>query len=77
MTITQIDAALPPNHHADHRGFSGVGGLVAALGFNFGRGADAELAVQLAASATATTSSTSGAAPASLSGAPALPVPPR
>jgi ubiquinone/menaquinone biosynthesis C-methylase UbiE len=48
MTTTQTATALPPNHHADHPSFSGVGGLVAALGFNFGRGADAELAVRLA-----------------------------
>ena len=48
MTMTgPPDMALPPNHHAHHPGFSGVGGLVAALGFNIGRRADAELAVRL------------------------------
>jgi ubiquinone/menaquinone biosynthesis C-methylase UbiE len=47
MTITLTDTELPPNHHADHPGFSGVGGLVAAVAFNFGRAADADLAVRL------------------------------
>lgn len=40
-------AALPPNHHADHPGFAGLGGIVAALAFTIGRGADAELAITL------------------------------
>ena len=46
MTTT---TSLPPNHHAHHPGFSGVGGLVAALGFSVGRDPDAALAVDLAA----------------------------
>lgn len=41
------DTALPPNHHAHHPGFSGFGGAVAAIGFTIGRGAAADLAVEL------------------------------
>ena len=37
----------PPNHHADYPGFSGIGGLVAALSMAFGRKGDARLAVRL------------------------------
>ena len=49
MTVTgPPDMALAANHHADHPGFSGFSGLVAALRFNVGRDADAELAVRLA-----------------------------
>jgi ubiquinone/menaquinone biosynthesis C-methylase UbiE len=33
-----------PNHHADHHGFRGVPGLLAALSFTVGRGASARLA---------------------------------
>ena len=33
MTTTPHDIGLPPNHHADHPGFSGVAGLIAALTF--------------------------------------------
>jgi ubiquinone/menaquinone biosynthesis C-methylase UbiE len=40
---------MPPNHHADHRGFAGVTGALAALAFAVGRGADADLALGLAA----------------------------
>ncbi len=40
-------ATLPPNHHAHHPGFAGIGGLVAAIGFTIGRTADADLAVRL------------------------------
>ena len=40
-------ATLPPNHHAHHPGFAGIGGLIAAIGFTVGRTADAELAVGL------------------------------
>jgi ubiquinone/menaquinone biosynthesis C-methylase UbiE len=36
-----------PNHHADHRGFSGVVGLVAALSMVVGRDGDARLAARL------------------------------
>ena len=37
-----------PNHHANHGGFSGPGGLVAAVGFLFGRATSADLAIELA-----------------------------
>jgi len=37
-----------PNHHASHPGFSGPSGLVAAVGFLFGRDDAARLAVELA-----------------------------
>jgi SAM-dependent methyltransferase len=48
MTQTSHDdAALPPNHHADVPGFAGLGGLVSALTFTVGRGADADLAIEL------------------------------
>jgi len=36
-----------PNHHADHPGFAGVTGLLAALSMAFGRKSDARLAVRL------------------------------
>jgi ubiquinone/menaquinone biosynthesis C-methylase UbiE len=39
--------ALTPNHHAHYPGFAGVGGLLAALSFTVGRGADADLAIRL------------------------------
>ncbi len=39
---------LPPNHHGHHPGFSGLGGLVAALSMTVGRRGDAELAADLA-----------------------------
>jgi SAM-dependent methyltransferase len=39
----------PPNHHADHPGFSGVSGLVAAVSFLYGRDAAAEIAIDVAA----------------------------
>jgi ubiquinone/menaquinone biosynthesis C-methylase UbiE len=42
------DDAPAPNHHADHPGFSGLTGLVAALSFTRGRDADATLAIRLA-----------------------------
>ena len=50
MTISPADAdtTARPNHHADHPGFSGVGGLFAALCFTVGRGAQADLAIELA-----------------------------
>jgi SAM-dependent methyltransferase len=45
-----FEALLPaPNHHADHPGFSGVSGLIAAVGFLFGRERAAQLAIDLAA----------------------------
>ena len=37
-----------PNHHADHGGFSGCSGLVAAVGFLSGRDDAARLAIDLA-----------------------------
>jgi ubiquinone/menaquinone biosynthesis C-methylase UbiE len=39
---------LAPNHHADHPGFSGLTGLVAAIAFTRGRDSDATLAIRLA-----------------------------
>jgi ubiquinone/menaquinone biosynthesis C-methylase UbiE len=36
-----------PNHHADHRAFSGFWGLVMAVGFTVGREGDAALAIEL------------------------------
>jgi ubiquinone/menaquinone biosynthesis C-methylase UbiE len=42
------DVVLPPNHHADHPGFAGVGGALAALAFTIGRRGDADLAIRLA-----------------------------
>ncbi len=50
MTTSPADAdtTATPNHHADHPGFSGVGGLFAALCFTVGRGAQADLAIELA-----------------------------
>jgi ubiquinone/menaquinone biosynthesis C-methylase UbiE len=48
MTSTPpADAILPPNHHGNHPHFDGVRGLVAALRFTIGRGADADLAIAL------------------------------
>jgi SAM-dependent methyltransferase len=42
------DDTLAPNHHADHPGFAGLSGLLAALGFTRGRDGDATLAIRLA-----------------------------
>jgi ubiquinone/menaquinone biosynthesis C-methylase UbiE len=48
-STSSTGAILPvPNHHADHGGFSGLGGLVAAVGFLSGRDAAARLAIELA-----------------------------
>lgn len=44
---TKEPTPLPPNHHADHAGFSGIAGWVAAMGFRIGRSDDAALAVAL------------------------------
>ena len=45
---TPTPGALPaPNHHADHPGFAGAGGLLAAVGFLFGRGGATALALEL------------------------------
>ena len=40
--------AVAPNHHAHHPGFSGLTGLIAAVGFDRGRDAGAALAIRLA-----------------------------
>jgi ubiquinone/menaquinone biosynthesis C-methylase UbiE len=42
-----MTTGTPPNHHADHGGFSGLPGLVAALSFTVGRGGTARLAADL------------------------------
>ena len=47
-TDADLSTSLPPNHHADHPGFAGLGGLMAALSFSVGRQPDADLAVRLA-----------------------------
>ncbi len=41
------DAAIPPNHHAHHPGFSGLSGLKAAVFFLFKRHEAAQLAIDL------------------------------
>ncbi len=48
LTATPREGAPPPNHHASHPGFSGLGGLVAALSFLSGRTHAARLAIELA-----------------------------
>jgi ubiquinone/menaquinone biosynthesis C-methylase UbiE len=48
------DATRPPNHHADHPGFAGIGGVLAAICFTIGRGAAAELAIELTGTGTGT-----------------------
>lgn len=48
-TGASAEEELPPNHHGHHPGFSGLGGLVAALSMTRGRSGDAELALELAA----------------------------
>lgn len=45
---TSTDAPAAPNHHADHPGFAGPAGLLAAVGFLFGRDRSAALAIDLA-----------------------------
>ena len=42
-------ASPVPNHHAHHPGFSGVSGLLAAIGFLSGRDTAAKLAIELSA----------------------------
>jgi SAM-dependent methyltransferase len=44
---TRYDLPVP-NHHANHPGFSGLSGLLAAVSFLFGRGRAADLAIGLA-----------------------------
>jgi ubiquinone/menaquinone biosynthesis C-methylase UbiE len=41
------DDTLAPNHHANHPGFSGLSGLLAAVAFTRGRDGDAALAIRL------------------------------
>lgn len=41
------ERACVPNHHAHHPGFTGLSGVVAALGMAAGRGGDARLAARL------------------------------
>ena len=48
MTTNRTSPAVA-NHHADHPGFSGIGGLLAGLSMLVGRGAVARLAADLAA----------------------------
>jgi ubiquinone/menaquinone biosynthesis C-methylase UbiE len=42
------ESMLAPNHHADHPGFSGLRGFVAAVVLTRGRDSDATLAIRLA-----------------------------
>lgn len=44
---TETSRTLPPNHHADHPGFAGIPGTLAALSFTVGRKPHAELAARL------------------------------
>jgi ubiquinone/menaquinone biosynthesis C-methylase UbiE len=46
--MTPTETPTTPNHHGHHPGFSGVSGLLMALGFTVGREGDAALAVELA-----------------------------
>ena len=41
------DPSLPPNHHADHPGFSGLSGLLIGVALTFGRKPAADLAADL------------------------------
>jgi ubiquinone/menaquinone biosynthesis C-methylase UbiE len=45
--MTPTDSPHRPNHHAHHRGFTGLPGTLAALSMAFGRTGDARLAVEL------------------------------
>lgn len=47
--MVSVPSDLVPNHHADHRGFSGITGLLAGLTMLVGRGAVARLAADLTA----------------------------
>jgi SAM-dependent methyltransferase len=47
MNTQSNDTAAPPNHHADHPGFSGMSGLFAAAMFLIGRDRAAQLAIEL------------------------------
>lgn len=46
--MTSAPALSVPNHHADHPGFSGVGGTIAGLTMLIGRGSVGRLAAELA-----------------------------
>ncbi len=46
-STSRANTTLPPNHHGSYPHFGGVVGLVAALRFTVGRGADADLAIAL------------------------------
>jgi ubiquinone/menaquinone biosynthesis C-methylase UbiE len=46
-TTSPGDVTLPPNHHADHPGFAGISGVLAAICFTIRRGAAADLAIEL------------------------------
>ena len=45
---TSIPPPAIPNHHADHKGFSGISGAIVGLSLLIGRGGVARLAVDLA-----------------------------
>ena len=46
-STSRSNPTLPPNHHGSYPHFDGLRGLVAALRFTVGRGADADLAIAL------------------------------
>jgi ubiquinone/menaquinone biosynthesis C-methylase UbiE len=46
-SIPTSGSDLAPNHHAAYPPFAGLGGLIAAVTFTIGRGADADLAMRL------------------------------
>lgn len=46
-STSRANPTLPPNHHGSYPHFDGLRGLVAALRFTVGRGADADLAIAL------------------------------
>jgi len=46
-STSRANPTLPPNHHGSYPHFDGFRGLVAALRFTVGRGADADLAIAL------------------------------
>jgi ubiquinone/menaquinone biosynthesis C-methylase UbiE len=45
--MAELDSPHRPNHHAHHRGFAGVTGVLAALTMTIGRDGDARLAADL------------------------------
>lgn len=48
MTHEPHDTSLVPNHHGNHKGFSGLTGWIASLTMRTGRNRTADLAIQLA-----------------------------